>query len=255
MIQTPSGTQASNVQITDFFERVHVINLPERTDRRQQIERELAQAGMPLKPQQVELFAAIRPDHAADFPSIGARGCFMSHLAVLRQARHDRLANVLILEDDLAIAPQFRTQQGQLIQQLQATPWAFVYFGHGKKFPAASTASLQPFSGLLTLAHFYGVNSPIFDLLINFLEAILRRPAGHPEGGPMHVDGAFSTFRLRYPNVPTLIANPSLGWQRSSRSDISPKWFDRLPGLRQVGQITRSGKVAIKRVLGSSQLE
>ncbi|MEX1060616.1 MAG: glycosyltransferase family 25 protein, partial [Methyloceanibacter sp.] len=61
---------------------ISIINLEHRTDRRIAMQKQLSRIGW-----QAEFFAAIRPDIAADFPSIGARGCFLSHLAVLKNAR------------------------------------------------------------------------------------------------------------------------------------------------------------------------
>lgn len=235
------------IKLTDFFERTYVINLPERVDRRKAITRELAKAGLPLTQDthsnhRVELFPAIRPDHPEGFPSLGARGCFLSHLAILKQAQQDRLANVLILEDDLVISPCLQTAQASLIEQLDRTTWGFVYFGHRVPLAASPRVILQPFTEPIQTTHFYGVNGAILDRLIPFLEQILRRPGGHPEGGPMHIDGAYWRFRLQHPEVATVIATPNLGWQRSSRSDITTAWFDQLPVLRQMGSIARIGK-------------
>lgn len=36
----------------------------------------------------------------------------------------------------------------------------------------------------------------------------------------MHVDGAYSWFRKDHPFLRTLLADPELGYQRPSRSDI-----------------------------------
>jgi hypothetical protein len=59
----------------------------------------------------------------------------------------------------------------------------------------------------------------------------------------MHVDGAYSMFRARRPDVVTLVASPSLGGQRSSRSDITAnRWYDRQPGLRLLSGLARKGK-------------
>jgi glycosyl transferase family 25 len=48
----------------------------------------------------------------------------------------------------------------------------------------------------------------------------------------MSIDGAMSFFRARHPEILTLVAAPSLASQRPSRSDLTPRWFDRIPGLR-----------------------
>jgi len=102
---------------------------------------------------------------------------------------------------------------------------------------------LIPYSDPIKYTHFFGINRSIFDRLIEFLEQIRRRPPGHPDGGPMSPDGALTTFRARNPGVVTLIANPSLGWQRSSRTDChSQDWFDCIPITRGLAALIRRGR-------------
>jgi hypothetical protein len=66
-----------------------------------------------------------------------------------------------------------------------------------------------------------------------------ERPAGHPDGGKLNADALYSMFCSRYP-VQAVQAWPSLATQRSSASDISPKWFDRVAGLRGAASLARS---------------
>jgi GR25 family glycosyltransferase involved in LPS biosynthesis len=75
---------------------IFVINLEHRTDRRRAMEKELSKIGW-----NAEFFPAIRPAEAADFPSIGARGCFLSHLAVLRRASETEARRLILVEDDV----------------------------------------------------------------------------------------------------------------------------------------------------------
>jgi hypothetical protein len=234
------------MKIMEFFDRAYAVNLPERKDRRSMIVRELDKAGMPLTPNKTEIFSAIRPDDSGGFPSIGARGCFLSHLTILKRAREERLANVLIVEDDLTISEQFRTEQEVLVERLRRTDWDFVYFGHQEKTEETSPGTLQPFFGPLQMTHFYGVNGKTFDRLISFLDELQQRPGGHPDGGPMHLDGAYSTFRAQNPDIVTLIASPNLGWQRSSASDIHTAWFDRVPVLKELVGAARAAKGQLK---------
>jgi hypothetical protein len=229
--------------IKDHFDRICVINLPERTDRRHGIERELKKVGIPLEHGKVEIFPAIRPSSAAGFPNIGHRGCFLSHYNVVKQARKDGLRNVLIMEDDLAISPRFASEAAALVRQLEASGWGFVYFGNIEKTEPRQPVSLRPHVGDLETTHFLGINGTIFDSLLGFMEVLQRRPPGHPAGGPMPIDGAYSTFRRQHPGVLTLIAHPNLGWQRSSRSDLSPNWLDRSPAARPILGAMRSLKV------------
>ena len=234
------------MKLIDFFERAYVINLSDRKDRRRMMVQELKKIEMPLTPNKTEILSAIRPDDAGEFPSVGARGCFLSHLAILKRAKEDRLGQVLIMEDDLTISGRFKTHQESLIDQLRRTDWGFVYFGH-MEAGASSPVTLRLFSGPMLTTHFYGINGVIFDRLLSFLEELQRRPGGHPDGGPMHIDAAYSTFRAQNPDIITLIASPNLGWQRSSRSDIScNNWFDQVPIFKQLVGVARAGKVLLK---------
>jgi len=153
------------------------------------------------------------------------------------------------MEDDLDISLAFARDQANLVSQLTETEWHFCYFGHSLESESPvndDNATLRQYDGPIMLNHFYAVNGSILDRAISFFEAILTRPEGHPEGGPMHVDGAYSMFRQLNPNVTTLVAWPNLGRQRSSRSDIYPnQWFDRWPGVRELVSQVRKAKEAL----------
>jgi hypothetical protein len=84
-------------------------------------------------------------------------------------------------------------------------------------------------------AHFYAVNGRCLPKLVAFLETVIARPPGHPDGGPMHVDGAYGTFRKQNPGILTLVASPSLGSQR----DISPSKLDQMPWVRTLIELLR----------------
>ena len=168
----------------------------------------------------------------------------MSHLGALKKARDEGAANVLLMEDDLEIDPNFSSLTDPLVAILRREPWGFVYFGHrlADVAPSAAGELLVPYQGPIVTAHFVGVNGSVLPRLIDFLDTVLSRPGGHPDGGPMHVDGAYSTFRQQNPDVLTLVAQPNLGWQRSSKSDITTAWFDSVPGLNLLSGLARKMK-------------
>jgi len=234
------------MKILDFFEQIYIINLHTRKDRLKAVMDELAKIGIPGNSTKLKIFPAIRPRTSDEFPNIGSKGCFLSHLAVLKQARDDRLANILVIEDDLTISKQFKESQDFLTKQLSQTDWGFVYFGHLIKNGPPSSVMLRPFSGGIRCTHFYGVNGTIFIQLISFIDKLQKRSKGHPNGGPMHLDGAYSTFRKQNPDIVTLLAVPSLGWQRSSASDVSTTLRDRIPVVRRFVDIARGFKNMIK---------
>jgi glycosyl transferase family 25 len=73
----------------EHIDKIIYINLNKRTDRREEIEKELTDFELPY-----ERFEAI------ETPSFGILGCGLSHLEVLKMARDRQYKNVLILEDD-----------------------------------------------------------------------------------------------------------------------------------------------------------
>jgi glycosyl transferase family 25 len=233
----------SRFSLFDFFDRSYIINLPERADRRQEMERELKRFDWPVSSDRVKFFSAIKPHDKGEFPSIGARGCFLSHLEVLKEAKSQNLNNLLIMEDDLSFTQLLIEQQDKIVNALQRLNWGFAYLGHGVSPSPHGEGIFQEYSEPLMLKHFTAINQQTIIQLVDFLEEVLRRPGGHPDGGPMHVDGAYSTFRQQNSSVITLIANPSLGFQRSSPSSIAGyKWFDALPMAAQLANSARKVK-------------
>lgn len=73
------------MNIFGHFDQIRIINLPERTDRRRAMDRELAAVGLIDDPR-VQYFKAFRPEDAGQFSSIGARGCYDSHKTLLKEA-------------------------------------------------------------------------------------------------------------------------------------------------------------------------
>jgi hypothetical protein len=227
-----------NMNLADLFGCTYIINLPDRHDRRRAITRELRRAGMPWEAGRVELFSAERVSEAAGFPNPGVRGCFHSHLRILEQAQQRKLDSILIMEDDLVISPLVREHQDQLAALLQQ-PWDVVYLGHVESVPTDLPLRLKTFSGPLMTCHFYAVKALARDRLIEYLKKAESRPAGHPDGGRMHLDAALTMFRQANPDVITLIAEPNLGWQRPSRSDIHSTWMQRTPVFREAYDVAR----------------
>lgn len=233
----------------DYFERIFIINLPSRTDRQAEIALQLKAIGLSLAEGCVELFPAVRPDAPEGFPSIGARGCFMSHLGVLRTAQRLGLQRVAIFEDDLDFAADFNKRIQPLLGQLASANWSMFYGGYHLEQTLAGQpcgALLEAQSdGLIGTTHFVVFQGAAIAAAVRYLEAILARPAGDPDGGPMHVDGAYNWFRRANPQFKTVLAIPELGFQRSSRTDIHDlRWYDTTPLVR--------GLVAALRLLNNA---
>jgi len=199
--------------------------------------RELSKIGVGFRSSSVRLFEAVRPEAPGDFPSIGARGAFLSHLGILKEARTQNLQRILIFEDDLNFVPDFPTKIGTVVEELERKDWSVFYGGYvlpSSLEPESREALIHADPSLpIQTAHFVGFRGQAIGEAVCFLEKLLTRPGGDLQGGPMHVDGAYSWFRAAFPHRLTLLATPQLGYQRSSRSDIYDlRWFDRTPGVR-----------------------
>lgn len=226
------------------FDLIQIINLKERRDRREQIASELRRLGLTLNQAGVELIEASRFTDRAGFSSPGARGCFDSHLGALRRAHERRVRSTLILEDDCDFSNEIRTILPTALAHLHRTAWSVFYGGYVRwthhaqdvDSPIALATPQDAFIG----THFVAVSSQAIARLVPYLTAMQARPRGSPEGGPMHVDGAYDWFRAAHPDLQTWVANPVLGHQRPSRSDVHQTiTADRTPLVRDIVSLTR----------------
>lgn len=232
--------------IFDFFDQSYVINLPSRTDRRRRILRELTRLQGGALSDKIKIFPGIRPGTPNGFQSVGAYGLMLTYLALLDDAMKRGLTNLLIMEDDLIFTPQAVTSSPRVIQELTTCKWDFAYLGHQLELKAKESLFQEYLDDIVT-AHFVAIKGHILPELKKYLEEVLNRPAGHPLGGRVHVDGAMSLFRRGRPHLKTLVAVPVLGYQGSSSSDITPSgWWDRNPMSRAVVDTLRNIRLLFK---------
>lgn len=234
--------------LVEHFDLAFVINLPERQDRLRSAGNEFERVGWTIGPTGVRLFPACRFDDPAGFPSAGIRGCFQSHYECLRTARAEEKRNVLIFEDDIALTSALPRLTPSIIRQLTDEEWDFVFFGHENTGPIEAAHSgteevkLVPYTAELINAHFYAVNGRVLPRLLEHLEVTASGSQSARGLVPMPLDGAYNVFRALNPDLRTLIAIPKLGWQRPSRSDLTPKMIDRARPLRPFASMLRTIK-------------
>lgn len=213
------------MNIIEYFDQTRIINVASRTDRRRGTEAEFQQNNFPINTETTVFFAAITPEDAQGFDNAGVRGCFLSHLGVLKEAEKAAANNVLVLEDDIAFSRHIHAYGPTAISALDTLDWDIAYFGHARG-NSDGEPHWKRVDGPMLLAHFYAVNGTAFEKIIPFMEKILERPAGHPEGGPMHYDGALNTFFQKNPDIKAFYFSRNLGHQRPSRTDLHklPFW-------------------------------
>lgn len=211
----------------DRFERIVIVSLPERTDRRREMTDQLRKVGLDGD-SRVEFFDAVRPADRGRFGSLGANGCFHSHLAVLRENR-DR--SVLLLEDDCDFT-------GEIFSISLPDDFDILWGGY---LEASNPADLDQ-SDIIG-SHCMGFNAGRAGLVVDYLDDLLADRVEHdpkavidpgydPEILPP-IDGAYVWFRRTHPELKTFFPEPQIAVQRPSRTDIgSLRYFDRLPGLR-----------------------
>lgn len=225
--------------VFDQFDRIRIINLPHRSDRRREMDRQLALAGIKGDPK-IAYFPAIRPETPGLFGAIGPHGCFLSHFTILQEALAAK-ESVLVIEDDCDFTPlakTFRKKAGTRI----------LYGGYN----AASDESDLINSDIIG-SHFMGFSADVLPKLVQFLQSLLD-PASSYDPAVVRsdfdpairppIDGAYIWFRRYNPDIVTEFA--SLGFQRSSATDIGDrKWFDRIPALAgPVNLIRRMRRIA-----------
>lgn len=211
--------------VFDAFDRIRIVSLPERKDRRRDMRRQLATVGLAEDPR-VSFFDAIRMSGAGSFRSSGSHGCYLSHLAVLIDAANHR-QSVAILQDDCNFLPG--------IHSCELPEFDVFYGSHAED------------SDAMIGAHFMGFSAKAAQLAADYLQRLLDPdfPADSKASGERTfdatvrppIDGSLVWFRRAHPQLKTSFA--LLGVQRRSRSDITPGKLDRIPVVREAVEAMR----------------
>lgn len=201
------------------YDRVRVINLAERTDRRAEMIKELEFLGLWGKPH-VAISNATRTTVAAPWRGIGEHGCYLSHLKVLSEAAEAN-ESILVLEDDCDFTRAAKSEQ----------PNADVLWG-------GYTLREKHIEG----AHCIGFSARTVKRLTAYLTDWLDHPSPPP------VDGAYILFCRDNPDLSVVACSPMLAVQRPSDSDIAGSaGRDGTAALRPAIAAARKGKRFLKR--------
>jgi glycosyl transferase family 25 len=213
----------------EYFDRTSVIHLPTRSDRMLSLTRELKRIGVDIDSPKISFPVPPMPEHASGFPSRGVHGNFLSHLGIIEDAHRDNLETVFILEDDAIFSNRFKSAQANIVEALKSSSWDMCFIGHSltSGLPSSPTG-LIPFSGPFLWAHCYAIHRRIMPRLIEYMTNSIAHPSGHPEGGRMYIDGAYTLFRRLNPDVRCFVSSPCLSIQRGSPSSLNARlWYDK----------------------------
>lgn len=238
--------------LVDYFDRTCIINLPERDDRLRVIRRELARCGGDDHPGKVQVPYAPKPEDANGFASRGVYGSYLSHYTILKDALRDGLETAWILEDDATFSHRMVREQDRIVEKLRRDPWDMCFFGHSlhrelRGMPRGLIHHTAPFRW----AHCYAIHGKVLPRLLAYLEENMSNPPGHPRGGKMYIDPAYSFFRRLNPDVVSLVANPVMSVQRGSVSSLAGgHWYDRSKVLVPVVAMAREARDELWRWTG-----
>lgn len=208
------------------FDRIRIINLPSRPDRRAEMRGELRRLGLDADPR-VQFVDGVVVNDMSPWRSRGEKGVFLAHLSILRDAAAAG-ESVLILEDDVDFTAAARTWN----------PPKGCDIGYGG-YEATDPSNLE--ASDIVGAHCMGFSARVVRALAPFLEKLLDHPSPPP------IDGAYVWFRRKADGFVTDFANPVVAVQRPSRSDIARGRFDTNPLLRLPLQLARRLKRSLTR--------
>lgn len=220
--------------IFNHFDRIRVVSLPHRKDRRSEMLAQFARVGL-HDDARIEFFDALSFPDPGPFLRRGSHGNFKSRIPLLREAG-DAGESILIFEDDC----DFRVPQ--ILEYELPAEWDIFYGGYTASEPE------DPADSQIIGSHFMGFSPRAAKAAAEYLAAYLEpnfppdpRAASEPGFDPAikpPIDGAFVWFRRSRPDLVTVFAD--LGYQRSSRTDVgAKKWFDRIIGVRDLAGLAR----------------
>lgn len=209
------------------FDRISIINLPHRTDRRREVSRELDKVAL-TGDKRVRFFEARTCSDKGHFYSAGAKGCFVSHMKILEDALRQR-ERVLILEDDCDFTQHVKTYR-------LPADWDIFYGGFAAK-------SLDFINSDIVGAHCMGFSLSALERLVPWLQTAFN------SDDPAPIDGEYVRFRRANRDLISVFAVPQVAVQRPSRTDIGNlAVFDRLVGIRNLVAQARKVKRALQRL-------
>jgi len=200
--------QPSRSCLHNYYDEAFFINLPERTDRLQEIQSELNRVHI-----SANKFQAIKPSSPAFGLRIGQLGCILSHLEVIKNASKRNLNSVLIMEDDVIFIEKFNEVIPNFIKQLLEIPkWDLLYIGFRQNGPYEyKTRNIVKLQGALC-THAYIIRKSIFNLVI---EEFKRDPTT--------IDVIYNRI---CPVINAIAFKPILAWQRANFSDIEGGYYN-----------------------------
>lgn len=225
------------IKLTDYFDRVFVINLDCCPERWEKFEEVAAAAGITG----YERYRAIHGDtcqHPAWWRcGNGAWGCLMSHFQIAQTALMDGLESYLVLEDDVVFSTDFSERFVELMKTLEGESWDQLYLG-GQHLWRESSPPVPWREGIvrgrnINRTHAFAVHKRF---MLKFYQHIMHAPdyldshktwqhtdeqgKVHDHEFMNHIDHQLGVLHQRYEHN-IIAANPWLCGQGANNSNIN----------------------------------
>lgn len=213
--------------LTDWFDRVYVINCAHRPDRLEETKRHLDETKM-ADNDKVHYYPAIIGDWTtcpADWGSgRGAWGCLRSHQRILEDvihARDDRhimsLDNVLILEDDVIFKDDSLEKLNEFMEVVP-DDWGQIYLGgQHRRHPKETDIPNVIIGNSINRTHAHAINGPSITSVYRHISY-----ASDYRGSSKHIDHQLELAHRRK-DWPVYCPKEWVAGQRAGASDISGK--------------------------------
>ena len=216
--------------LTDWFDRVYVINCAHRPDRLEETKEHFAETKM-ADNDKVVYYPAIIGDWTtcpADWNSgRGAWGCLRSHQRIIEDVIHDRdqrgqlkCRNVLILEDDV-IFKEGALENLNIFMEAVPDDWGQIYLGGQHRRQTKNTDDVNVKIGMsVNRTHAYAINSPSYTEVYRHISY-----ATDYRGTNKHIDHQLELAHNRQ-DWPVYCPREWVAGQRAGSSNISGKTND-----------------------------
>jgi len=213
------------MELTDFVERVYVINLKRRPDRLRAFFQRLEQYGWPFK--EPIVYPAIEGDKVGVPPEFtqggGAYGCRMSHLRILQDCLMEDVPSVMILEDDADLCEGFPEKVAAFLAKVPSD-WEGIMLGGQHHAPPIPTGV----AGVVRVR--YAQRTHCYIARPSYMKALQRRWGN----ATVHIDWLMRDWQHQFV---VYAPDPWLVGQAGGRSDIrgaekATEWWigaDKLP--------------------------
>lgn len=223
----PKAIQCDMKNLTDWFDRVFVINCAHRPDRLEETKKHFDETGM-ADNAKVVYYPAIIGDWTtcpADWNSgWGAWGCLRSHQRILEDVLHERderghlrLQNILVLEDDVTFR-EGALEKLNTFMEVVPDDWGQIYLGGQHRQRVRKTDNDEVVIGMsVNRTHAYALNSPTYTAFYRHISY-----ATDYRGTNKHIDHQLELAHNRK-DWPVYCPKEWIAGQRAGSSNISGK--------------------------------